>query len=103
MLVYDSAYIYIKSQKTLKDRITAIEAIINALYDTALKAAGNDDVEEYMLDDGQTKIKTVYKGVDDIVDSIDAFEKLLQRLYNQLNGRTVRLVDYRSMKRGGRC
>jgi hypothetical protein len=101
MVTYDSAYNYIESCTTLRDKITRIEAIITALEDTALKAAANDNITEYMLNDGQTIIKTVYKGADAVMRSIEAYEKLKERYVNKLNGRTFKLVDSKNFNRYG--
>jgi predicted translin family RNA/ssDNA-binding protein len=96
MVVYNSASIYIESATSLRDKITRISAIITALEDTALRAAAGEDIEEYWLDDGQTKIKTVTRGLDKITASIQAFEKLKQMYVNRLNGRMIRLSDSRN-------
>ena len=64
MVEYDSASIYIQSSPALCDKIAKIDLIITALEDTALSSAANDNIEEYWLDDGQSKIKTTYKGTD---------------------------------------
>jgi hypothetical protein len=93
MVYYDSAAIYVESAKTLKEKITRIDAIITALETQALVAAGNSIIQEYSLDDGQTKIRTMYKSAKDVALSIDAFEAIKQRYINQLNGRMTRLVD----------
>ena len=93
MITFDSADIYIESQATLRAKITAIDAIISALEATALKAAATDNITEYWLDDGQTKIKTTYKGADAVLRSITAYERIKQMYVNRLNGRVVRLVD----------
>ena len=99
MVVYDSASIYIQSSTTLCEKIEKIDAIIAALEDTALQSAGNDNIEEYWLDDGQSKIKTSYKGTDQIFKSIIAFERMRQIYVNRLNGFVVRMVDSRSLRR----
>jgi hypothetical protein len=99
MVVYDSASIYINKATDLCDKIARIDDIITALEDTALKSASNDDITEYSLDDGQTKIKTVYKGTDAVLNSIKGFIGLKQLYVNQLNGRQVRLVDGKSLRR----
>lgn len=101
---YDSAAIYIQCASTLQDRIIRIDAIITALYDTALKAAANDNLTEYSLNDGQTVIRTVYKGADSVLSSIKAFESIKQMYINQLNGRVFRLVDSKNFtgRRNGR-
>ena len=98
MVVYDSAASYVGSCATLQAKITAIDAIITALETMALSAAEKGDLSEYSLDDGQTKIKTVYRNVTDITASIDNFERIKQRYINQLTGRRTRLVDSKNFR-----
>lgn len=93
MEIYDSSSVYIEKATSLQDKITRIDAVISALLTTATKAAANDHLTEYMLDDGQTKIQTTYRGTDEIFKSIQAFEKLKNIYVNQLNGRVFRLTD----------
>jgi hypothetical protein len=93
MTVYDSASIYIDSRTTLRAKITAIDAIIAALEVSALKAAEGESIEEYWLDDGQTKIKTIRRTSQEIAKSILSFEQIKQRYVNTLNGRVFRLID----------
>ncbi len=100
MVVFASAKHYIDSCQSLQSKITAIQAIIDSLLSTAAAAATNDDIEEYWLNDGQTQIKCIYKGVDHIEKSIMAFEKLKQMYANQLGGRMTRLVDSKNFPNG---
>ena len=65
---------------------------------TALESATSDNLTEYMLDDGQTKIKAVYKGTDAVINSINALERTKQLYVNRVNGRTMRLVDGKSFR-----
>lgn len=102
MAVFDSAYVYIECATDLQGKITRIDAIIDALMTTALKMAANDNISEYALNDGQTQIKTVYKGADAVLNSIKAFEGIRQTYINQLNGRVIRLVDSKSFPGYGR-
>jgi hypothetical protein len=90
---FSSAYLYIECATTKREKIAKIDAIIDALLDTALKAAANDNILSYTLDDGQTKINTMYKGTAGVYASIAAFRKLRQVYVNTLNGRGMRLVD----------
>jgi hypothetical protein len=99
MVVYDSASIYIEGATSLCDKISRIDTIIDALMTTALNAAANDNIEEYWLDDGQSKIKTIYRGTGQIMESIKSFETIKQLYVNRLNGRVVRLVDSKSLRR----
>ncbi len=99
MIIYTSADIYITSCKTLQSKLVAIDNVINALMDTMLKAAVNENFTEYILDDGQTKIQCNYRGVAGITQSIKALEALKNIYINMLNGRTVRLVDGKNFTR----
>lgn len=101
MVIYDSEGIYITAAATTEDKITRIDAIITALLTVSLTAAASDNISSYMLDDGQTKINTAYKGVDSVVKSIKAFEDLKSYYQNTLNGRVMRLVDSKNFKRNG--
>lgn len=101
MAVYfDSAYIYINQGIDVRAKIARINNIITALEDSALKAAASGNVSEYSLDDGQTKIRTVYRNAEDVASAINAFETVRQRWINQLNGRQVRLVDSKNFNNG---
>lgn len=93
MIIYDSAVVYIQTATTLKDKIAKLDAIITALETSALTAASKSAIQEYQLDDGQTKIRTMYRNAKEVADSITAFETIRQRYINQLNGRMTRLVD----------
>lgn len=103
MVVYDSAANYVNSCTTLEARIAAIDNIISSLLTTALTAVGKGDIAEYSLDDGQTKIKTMYRSADEITKSIEGFEKIKQAYINQLDvarhGRRTRLVDSKNFPR----
>lgn len=93
MVVYDSSAIYIDSATTLNEKITRVKAIISALETAALTAAATGNITEYSLDDGQTKISSMYRSPLEIQQSIQAFEVILQRYINAKNGRVIRLVD----------
>jgi hypothetical protein len=94
-----TADVYIESATDVKDKIKRIDAIINALISTALKAAATGNVTEYMLDDGQTKISSTYRNPLEVQRSITAFETIKQQYINQLHGRTFRLVDSSNFRR----
>lgn len=91
MVLYDSEFDYIESKSDARSKITAIDAIISALLTSAAKAALSEDVQEYWLDDGQTKIKTVRRSVGAITKSISELRKLKQTYMAQINGRIISL------------
>lgn len=98
MPIFDSAYIYIESATSLCDKITRIDAVIDALLTNALKAATTDNIEEYSLNDGQTIIKTRYRNSASVMRSIKEMETIKQVYVNRLNGRMIRLVDSKNFK-----
>jgi hypothetical protein len=100
MTVYDSADIYIESRTGARAKIAAIDAIIDALLLSAAKAATGENITEYSLDDGQTKIKTIRRSSKEIEASIMAFQRLKQLYINQLNGRVVRMIDGKNFNIG---
>lgn len=101
MVYYDSCALYIQSSTDLKSKLVKINAIIDMLFTTALTAAATDNMSEYSLDDGQTKIRTVYKGTKSILAAIDILERQKQTVLNQLNGRVIRGVDSKNLNRYG--
>lgn len=92
-MIFESEYKYIESCTTTQGKLDAVRAIIDALLLTAAKAATNDHIEEYWLNDGQTQIKTIYKGADKVYKSIEAFKRLEQEYMNRLHGRVMRAID----------
>ena len=105
MVIFDSAAIFIDGATQLCDKIVRIDLIIDGLLTNALSAAENADIKEYSLNDGQTIIRKEYMGVEAVMKSIYAFEKLKQVYVNRLNGRVVRLMDGKSVnsrRHGGR-
>lgn len=93
MVEYSSEGVYIESCTSDRAKITALDAIINGLMTAAANAAGNEGISEYWLDDGQTKIKKVYRSTASIESAIETFERLKQKYINRINGRIVRRVD----------
>lgn len=98
MVIFDRCDIYIQSQTTLLAKIKAIEAVIQALEDQALKATLNESVEEYQLNTGQTIIRQVYRGSAAIGKAINDFEAIKQRYVNRYNGRVIRAVDSKNFQ-----
>lgn len=107
MVIFDSSRLYIESKTSIRAKIVAIDNIIAALFSAAATAAGNSDISEYWLDDGQTKIKEVYKSPDSVMKAIGVFEAQKNYYIQQLNGHKVRLIDSKSFpstnRRNGRC
>jgi len=93
MATYDNAYSYISCSTNITEKIAKIDAVIAALEDISLIAAGKAHINEYELDDGQTKIKASYRSPKAIADSIDAYTKIRERWVNKCIGSVVVLRD----------
>lgn len=102
MVIYDSCSIFINSAADLNARVTNIRLVMSALRAQRLAAALDpqmSNVSEYQLDDGQTKIRTVYRSLGDISKAMLVLERELQDCYNQANGRITRCVDSKNLIR----
>ena len=93
MAIFQSEALYILSTTNLINRVAKIDEVIDALLDRALLSAGQIDVDEYSLDDGQTKIRTSYRSHTQIAEAIKDFEKIKQQYQNRITGRIVTLKD----------
>jgi hypothetical protein len=99
--IFDSCGLYIQSKTTLRDQIAAMDQIILALNLAILRAAGGEDVTEYQLNDGQTIIKQVNRGVAGMTKSLMEIEALRNYYINKYNGRVFRLVDSKNFSSNG--
>lgn len=90
--------LYIVDATTTEDKINRIEDVIDALMTTMLEASLNQDITEYRLDDGQTKVQTIYRSVEQIRKSIEGLEALIEMYKAKVQGRIVRLIDHESSR-----
>lgn len=84
---------YIESLTTTEARIAGIDKCIDALLLVMIESADKEYISEYSLDDGQTKIRTAYRGVAQIAATIQALTKTRNLFVNRKMGRSFRLVD----------
>ena len=95
-------YEYIIDSTSIKQRYDRIVQIITALENQQIAAVTNSDVEEYEINDGQIKIRTLYRSASTIAKAIHDYEVILNRLEQQLAGtRIVALRDASSIRNNG--
>lgn len=82
-----------ESPTTIAAGIAAIDAIIVTLLAAMAKAATTANMQEYRLDDGQTKISVVYKDLNAMQLSFNGLIKIKQYYINAKNGRMFRAMD----------
>lgn len=97
-MYYESEMKYVMDQAKGKARVDAIDALIDALLTTALEAVTNADVQEYMLNDGQTIIKKVYRSPDQIISTVTNLRKIRAAFIGDTLSRSVRLVDAKNVR-----
>lgn len=102
MVIYTSWGVYINSRSTSEARIAAIDSIIDVLLTTALDAAGNDGMQEYYLDSGQSKVTVKYRSSNQVAAAISELENLKQIYVNRLNGRMIRNIPEQNLRHGKR-
>lgn len=77
---------YIQEKSTIKAKIEAIDAIIDAMLTQALNIVENEGTASYSLDDGQVKISTQYTSMEQVEQGIRSLERLRNMYLNRLNG-----------------
>jgi hypothetical protein len=82
-----------QSKTQIRTKIGQIDAIISALYDTAMISVGNGDKVMYRIDTGQTKHEVTFSKVTDIINAIEGYERIRSMLQVKLASRKVRLMD----------
>jgi hypothetical protein len=80
---------YIECKATVRDKIKAIDALIDKFELKLLEVGDSVVYDEYSMNDGQMNVRTKYRSSNDVLQAIDNLEKLKQRYVNKLNGRTV--------------
>lgn len=89
---------YLLSAKSKKDKIIAIDRLIDAMLASMADVDGDGvgpNISEYQLNDGQMIVRTSYKSANDIMLGIEKLRKIQQDYLNQLNGRVTVLKDAR--------
>jgi len=95
--IYEKDSSYIQSQTTIEAKVAAIDAIVDALMTQALTLAQQGEpVTEFMLNDGQTIIKAVYRSPEQVYKSIEVLEKL-RNYYTNTGRRNIRMINWRNL------
>ncbi len=77
---------YIQSKTSLDSKIAAIDALIDQMITSAADAIDNSGTASYSFDDGQMKVSTQYRSVDEVMKGIASLEKIKQIYVNRRNG-----------------
>lgn len=103
-VIYLDLDVNYESCTSIKAKIAKIDAILDSLYETALKSVAKGNRVEYMLDDGQSKQRVVYSSTTSVIEAIKGYEALRNMYVWKLRGGVYRNVDERNLKfRGNGC
>jgi len=91
--------VYIQSKSTLLEKINAIDDLITAMEGKLLEGIDTATIDEYWMDDGQMKVKTIYRSVADLEKGLEALLKMKQRYVNNYNGRMMVMRDASGLNR----
>ena len=80
---------YVECKATLREKIAAIQSLIDSMELALLDSVGSANYSEYQMDDGQMKVRTAYRSPKEVTAGITELEKLKQRYINRHNGRCV--------------
>lgn len=80
---------YIQSKSTLLGKINAIGSLIDSMELNALSTIEDSGFASYSMDDGQMKVTTEFRSMDQISKGILALEQIQQRYINRYNGRVT--------------
>lgn len=93
MSVYQNERCFLEDCPTADAKVTALDAIIEALLITAAEAGQTVDSSGYSLDDGQTKIRKEYRDPEEIYKAIRGFEQLRNYYISKCTGSVVQLQN----------
>ncbi|RDY57722.1 hypothetical protein [Flagellimonas nanhaiensis] len=98
-MTYSTISAYVGSKSRARERIEAIELLIDSmmLRITEVAEGTASTVDEYELNDGQVKIRTKYRSIEDVEKGIKSLLTLKHYYINKYNGRQTVLRDVRGL------
>ena len=93
MIYYASVGDYLAEARNDCAKLAALENIWWALCAASASAsdASTATVQELMLNDGQTIVKTMYRSPEQLLAAQDDVDRQIQKFKNRLRGRTVQM------------
>lgn len=93
---------YNPSGRTDADYVTIIaqiDAILTSLRTTGMTSVSTGQFVEYEYDTGMTKTNIVYRSIDEVLKTIEGYERLRQYYVNKRMPSIIRVVDSKNFKR----
>ena len=90
---------YVKSGSTDAERACRLGEIITRYENVMLESADTQNISEYRLDDGQTKLQAIYRSGSQIMETIKKLQFMKEYYENKNIPRTTVLRNHESIRR----
>lgn len=83
---------YVECKSKLIGKIATYDLLIESMEKAMLEASVSGHLNQWELDDGQMKVRSMYRSPTQLNTAIRGLESLRQMYINRYNGRVTRLV-----------
>lgn len=80
---------YIECKSKLIGKVATYDLLIEGMEKAVLEATLSGQYAEYELDDGQMKVRSRYRSVDQMLSGLQGLRRIRQDYINQYNGRNT--------------
>lgn len=83
---------YVECRSKIIGKVATYDLLIEGLEQSILSATLSGQYAEYEMDDGQMKVRSRFRSIDQMIAGMQGLRKIRQDYINQYNGRGIRLV-----------
>ena len=83
---YTSISHFVEEKSKLIGKVATYDLLIEGMEAAILESTVSGHLVQYELDDGQMKVRTMYRNTKEMVATMDGLIKIRQRYVNKLNG-----------------
>lgn len=77
---------YFEEKSKLIGKVETYDILIEGLENAILESTVSGHLVQYELDDGQLKVRTMYRSIKDMITAMNGLMMLRQRYINKYNG-----------------
>lgn len=83
---------YFEEKSKILGKVDTYDLLIEGLEKAILESTVSGHLVQYEMDDGQMKVRTMFRKVSDLVTAMEGLQRLRQGYINRYNGRVTRLT-----------
>lgn len=80
---------YVECKSKLIGKVATYDILIEGMETAILEATTSGHISEYEMDDGQMKVRTRYRSINDMQNALNGLIKMRQYYINKYNGRVT--------------